>query len=93
MEQPPLIPSEPGHKVDATAHYHKQDDDRLKHVPGEHLWVCVSMFKVTPVADAKYLLDTENLLTIEGPGCYWCTKQWTPEVAKTKCCGGPDTAG
>ncbi len=55
--------------------------------PGEHLWIVVSMFRVVPRDEGKYFLDTENLLTIEGPGCYWCEDKWTPELASKPCKG------
>ena len=52
--------------------------------PGEHMWVVLVMFRVNPTAD-RYALDRENLLSVEGPGCFWCEKKWTPELAAQPC--------
>lgn len=46
------------------------------------------MWKVQPERD-QFLLDTENLLTIEGPGCYVCEEEYTPERATQPCPGDP----
>lgn len=56
-------------------------------VPGQHLWIVVPMFRVNPEAE-RVDLDGENLLSIEGPGCFWCEQPWTSELA-AKPCGGP----
>lgn len=76
--------TETGPTVEAVQHRHA----KLEQVPGEHLWICVSMFRVRP-EQPKHYLDTENLLTIEGPGCYWCEQEWKPGLEKTRCCGEP----
>lgn len=55
--------------------------------PGEHLWIVMSMFRVTPGVAARFDLDRENLLTIEGPGCYWCEEPWTEAMAARPCRG------
>ncbi len=55
--------------------------------PGIHLWVVMPMFQVDPTAD-RVELDRENLLTIEGPGCFWCEQPWSPELAAHPCTGG-----
>jgi len=52
--------------------------------PGEHMWIVLTMYRVNPVAD-RYDLDRENLLTIEGPGCYWCEQPYTAELASRPC--------
>lgn len=80
-----LEPIERGPRVEAR----QFSGAEIKHTPGEHLWVCVSMFRVRP-AEQKHFLDTENLLTIEGPGCYWCEKKWEPGDENTVCTGGPE---
>ena len=35
------------------------------------------------------MLDVENLLTVEGPGCYVCEEQYSPELAVRPCTGDP----
>lgn len=60
-----------------------------KQVPGEHLWIAMAIYRVRPEA-VKHYLDTENLLTIEGPGCYWCELTWRPGMEKTRCSGSPE---
>lgn len=57
-------------------------------VPGAHLWVVLSMFQIEPTA-GRFFLDRENLLTIEGPGCFWCELPWTEKVAANPCTGAP----
>jgi len=57
-------------------------------VPGKHLWVVLPMFQVHPNGAMRFDLDRENLLTIEGPGCYWCEQPWTLSLA-TRPCAGP----
>lgn len=77
----PIQPTESGPKVEASGFHHQP----IKQVPGEHLWICVAMYQVVPTPNGKYFLDTENLKTIEGPGCYWCEQTWKPGMEKTKC--------
>ena len=55
-------------------------------VKGQHLWVSVAMYRTQPGQD-KLILDKENLLTIEGPGCYWCGETWRPGLEKSECKG------
>mgnify|MGYP001569789450 CR=1 FL=1 len=71
-----------GPTVEAVQHHHGTLPEQ---VPGQHLWICVAMYRVKPAISVEYHLDTENLLTIEGPGCYWCEEPWTEAVAKTPC--------
>lgn len=63
---------------------------------GEHLWVYLAMFKM---ADATLkaslegrvpgpeILDHENLLSVEGPGCFKCEEPFSPRLAHRKCTG------
>lgn len=54
--------------------------------PGVHLWTVITMFKVTPSAD-DFFLDQENLITIQGPGCYKCERPFSPALDQTPCPG------
>lgn len=58
-------------------------------VRGEHLWIIAGMWRVMPpIADRVVDLDLENLLSLDGPGCFWCEEHWTPELAAKPCKGG-----
>lgn len=62
--------------------------------PGEHLWTMVAVWRIVDPASAfdpaqeKYL-DTENLLSLDGPGCFVCEEPYTPERAARPCPGDP----
>ena len=75
-----------GPKVQAVQHHHSADGVPAQ-VRGRHLWIVVSMHGVQPRPKGEYHLDTENLLTIEGPGCYWCEQPWSPELMNRSCRG------
>jgi len=64
--------------------------------PGEHLWTILTMHRVgddmirrlnagEPAGPA--LLDHENLLTLEGPGCFKCEEPYSRYLAHRKCTG------
>lgn len=46
----------------------------IKNPPkGEHLWIAMAMYRIKPeIRGQEVILDRENLLSIEGPGCYLC---------------------
>ena len=59
---------------------------------GKHLWTIIVMYAVADprvVADpsGQFLLDRENLLTIEGPGCYKCEQPWKAGLERRWCQG------
>ncbi len=59
---------------------------------GEHLWTITGLWKINEPSkvassDQPVQLDLENLLTIDGPGCYVCEQMWTPEIEKQPCPG------
>jgi hypothetical protein len=54
---------------------------------GEHLWVVVSAHRVVPVDGGTYELDLENLLSVDGPGCFKCEEPYTEAVAARPCTG------
>jgi hypothetical protein len=62
--------------------------------PGQHLWVMTGLWSIADPASAydptvqKYL-DLENLISIDGPGCFVCEQMWTAEVAARPCPGEP----
>jgi hypothetical protein len=57
---------------------------------GNHLWVMVGMWRVDPekaVSGEQMLLDTENLINVNGPGCYYCEKPYNHPLASKRCKG------
>lgn len=56
----------------------------------DHYWVMSAAWKVDPIkaksGDDNYL-DMENLVTLQGPGCYYCGLAWTPHLARRRCAG------
>lgn len=54
-------------------------------VPGQHLWMVFGGWRVRPQAEGDVILDTENLLTLAGPACYWCEELHTPELESSPC--------
>ena len=71
---------EVGPKIQAKTKYNGE----IPEYAGEHMWVMVSLYQVTP-NNERYDMDMENLMTIEGPGCYYCERSWTEEVAASPC--------
>ena len=55
-------------------------------VRGEHLWIMTGLWKVVPNRDQVFL-DMENLISIDGPGCFWCEEIYSPAVAAKQCRG------
>lgn len=74
-----------GMKVEAAHRHHKAIPNPK---PGEHLWTAIAMYRVQPNADQIHL-DTENLLTIEGPGCFICERPYSAALAAKPCTGEP----
>lgn len=77
----------------------KVDGDQLNRIltnpmtapPGVHLWVATAAWRVNP---AEFLkgeahLDLENMLTIGGPGCFICEREYGTEMALQPCPGEP----
>lgn len=64
--------------------------------PGEHLWIIATMYRVGDQAIQRLnkgedpgisLLDHENLLSLEGPGCFKCEQPHSRYIAHRKCTG------
>jgi hypothetical protein len=60
---------------------------------GDHLWTVLQMHRVNPelLTDPTHtpFLDAESLLTIQGPGCYYCEEPYTRQRATRRCPGHP----
>jgi hypothetical protein len=72
---------------------HKYGADIPEPPKGEHLWVVTGLWRTADpsgvVEGRRILLDAENLLSIDGPGCYVCEQVWSPELEKQPCPGEP----
>lgn len=80
-----LFPRSTGLQQEAREKYHAEWP---AHVPGQHLWMVLTMYRVVPPRE-RYDLDMENLLSIEGPGCLWCEEPWSEGLAVRRCYGQP----
>lgn len=58
-------------------------------IPGQHMWTVIGMWRVTDPAGDQLNLDVENLMTLEGPGCFTCEQPFSPEFAAAPCPGEP----
>jgi len=77
-----------GPKVEASHKHHVG----MPPFNGRHLWLVFAMFRVGNPARAftpgqTQHLDLENLVNIEGPGCYYCEQVWHRAIGAH--CPGP----
>lgn len=60
---------------------------------GDHLWMVVAVYRcadpATVASGQTVHMDAENLLSIEGPGCFHCEQPWTERLAQRRCKGRP----
>lgn len=62
---------------------------------GDHLWIVTTAYQVdpehwrSPDPTVTPMLDHENLLSVAGPGCFYCEQVYTPQLAKRRCKGEP----
>lgn len=68
---------------------HKYNVEIPKPKPGEHLWVAMVIFRLSDPGAERFHLDHENLVTVEGPGCYICEQTWS--MVKGRPCPGDPT--
>lgn len=66
-----------GIKVEARSKY--QAD--VPAFTGRHLWVVAGAWAVAEPARSRFDLDTENLLTLNGPGCFYCEQFWHATIS------------
>jgi hypothetical protein len=79
----------PGVKQEARDKAHADMSDPGR---GKHLWIVMALYGIQDPAasmdpNGQIIMDRENLLTIEGPGCWKCEKSWTPDVGRRYCQG------
>lgn len=58
----------------------------LPEFKGKHYWVVFCMYAVTdPGREGERHLDSENFVSLEGPGCFFCEEPWTAETEAGPC--------
>lgn len=60
---------------------------QIPRVAHEHLWIVMAAYRVNPLAPRPWLMGVDNLVTADGPGCFFCEADYTPEVASRPCPG------
>jgi hypothetical protein len=68
---------------------HKYNADLPPVVPGEHLWIMITTYRVRNpenFSTERFHADLENLISIDGPGCLWCEKTYS-EAKGQRCAG------
>jgi hypothetical protein len=72
-------------KYEAIDKYHADLKDPGR---GKHMWTMLAMFIIgDPGKKDVVHMDMENLLTIEGPGCFKCEQIYSPDLARRFCQG------
>lgn len=57
--------------------------------PGEHLWTALAVWQIDPREwlGGRVILDTENLLSVQGVGCFKCEQRFSNRLARQPCRG------
>jgi hypothetical protein len=71
------------------------DQSNLPEVPeqrdGEHLWTVLGAWRIIrPEREGPVSLDTENLMNLVGPACFYCELMYSPRLAQRRCAGNPE---
>lgn len=56
----------------------------------EHYWLMIASFHVKPEIwkpEDRANLDMENLVSLVGPGCFYCESSYSAELASKPCAG------
>jgi hypothetical protein len=77
----------PGVRYEAAGPDLLEERIRTADRPGQHLWVCTAAWKVAEPESRHRVLDAENLLTVQGPGCFKCEQPYTRRIAAKPCYG------
>lgn len=59
---------------------------------GDHLWIMATTYRCFPEKMEKgeqLIMDTENLLLVVGPGCFYCEQDYSKNLASRRCKGHP----
>lgn len=54
---------------------------------GDHLWAIFTMYRWGGPTVETPTLDMENLLSVLGPGCFYCNQEWSERLATRRCPG------
>lgn len=70
----------------------KYKADPYEHDPGrgKHFWTIIAMYKINDPEKSiiqGIIADQENLVTVDGIGCFKCEELYSPELAKKWCNG------
>lgn len=76
-----------GIKIEANHKFHKSLVDPG---PGKHFWVVTGLWTVSNPSSEQFILDVENLVTVDGPGCFKCEELYTDVIASQPCKGSMD---
>lgn len=59
--------------------------------PGAHLWVYVAAWATSNPRATEAQLDSENLVSLTGPGCFKCEQPFSNRLARRPCRGKVNT--
>jgi len=64
-------------------------DQRLEAAdrPGEHLWVLTAAWIAPDPERPRIDMDAENLVSVQGPGCFKCERPYSRRLARKPCRG------
>lgn len=82
--------SEAGSKYQAPTKDQLEQRIKAADKPGQHLWIMLAAWQmVSPEQhrDGEFIMDRENLLMLNGPGCFKCEKPYSASMAKRRCLG------
>lgn len=51
----------------------------------KHLWNLIAVFRIGDPTAEQFDMDMENLVTIQGPGCYFCEQLYEKGMENTPC--------
>lgn len=88
----------------ATGHVYPVPESKI-HAPeafraledGAHMWAVMAAFRLSDESAARtftdsgaqVMMDQENLMSVEGPGCILCERPWSAQLAAERCPGNP----
>lgn len=61
-------------------------------VTRKHLWIIINTFEVDPstwTVNNPPTLGDENLISVSGPGCFYCELPWSHRLSLRVCLGHP----
>jgi hypothetical protein len=59
---------------------------------GSHLWIVGVLHEVDPAGwrpGVQPKLDQDNIISVNGPGCYICERPWSEREGHRRCPGEP----